>query len=147
MFPIRCHLPSHEDKQLSVGVLLQPTRNRSQCLFIMVGLRRWVDTSLKVTTMICLCTGVDSIFGGKVTQGSTDPAQFCACLFSFGLEASSFSSTDISVVLTCSPDHDPVSVGSGFGSPPTSFMPQKIGYRANARFPYLVDTPTAPNPF
>lgn len=78
---------------------------------------------------------------------STHPAQSCACCFSPGLEASSSSFTEISSVLICSPDHDPVSVGSGFGSPPTSFMPQKIGYLAKARLPYFVDTPTAPNPF
>ena len=83
----------------------------------------------------------------RVTLENTNPAQFCACRFSRGLESSSSLSTEISSVLICFPDHDPVSVGSGLGNPPTSFIPQKIGYLAKARFPYLVDTPTAPKPF
>lgn len=80
-------------------------------------------------------------------MGKTNPAQFCASRFSLGLESSSLLSIEISCVFICSPDHDPVSVGSGFGRPPTSLIPQKIGYLAKARFPYLVDTPTAPKPF
>lgn len=70
-----------------------------------------------------------------------------ASRFNPGLAFSSSSSTAISDVLTCSLFHAPVSVGSGFGRAPTLSIPHRIGYRAKERFPYLAETPTAPNPF
>lgn len=43
--------------------------------------------------------------------------------------------------------HKTLTVGSGLGSCPILDRPQKIGYRANDRSPYFLDTPTAPKPF
>lgn len=109
-----------------------------------------IDGKISAMRSIPFCMDHLPTNTNKSAFGSSfSPAHFCASIRSFARPDSIFRLilTPRDCSASASGSHFAVSVGSGFGSEPMPLRPQKMGYRAYDRWPYLRDTPTAPKPF